>query len=316
MTRALFVLLLTASVFIAAGEAQNRPAQTAIPGVIAADARVELIRGGFKGLEGPVATPDGGLYFSDIPANRTYKLDAKGNIAVARENTKGSNGLFLAKDGRLLAAESGGPRIVAVTPDGRVTALATESGGKPLRAPNDVIADSKGGVYFTDPAPRPSPDVAPKETGNVHYIRPNGEVLLLDGQIQRPNGITRSIDEKVLYVGDTEGEYLYAFDIQQDGRVTNKRPFAKLLEPEKGSLGPRSRADGMALDSMGRVYVSTAAGIQVIDPRGTHLGIIRLPTVARNLAFGGPRRQTLYLTALEGLYRVQVLSEGPAARSK
>jgi gluconolactonase len=81
-----------------------------------------------------------------------------------------------------------------------------------------------------------------------------------------------SIDEKVLYVGDTESEYLYAFDVQSDGRVTNKRPFAKLLEPEKGSLGLRSRADGMALDSMGRVYVSTAAGIQVIDPRGTHLG--------------------------------------------
>jgi gluconolactonase len=316
MIRALSVLLLVASMF-AVSEAQNKPpAQTAIPGVIAAGARVELIRGGFKGLEGPVATPDGGLYFSDIPANRTYKLDPKGNIAVARENTKGSNGLFLAKDGRLLAAESGGPRIIAVTMDGRVTALATESGGRSLRAPNDLIADSKGGIYFTDPAPRPAPDVAPKETGNVHYIRPNGEVLLLDAQIQRPNGLTLSIDEKILYVGDTESEYLYAFDVQPDGRVTNKRPFAKLLEPEKGSLGLRSRADGMAIDSMGRVYVSTAAGIQVIDPSGRHLGIIRLPAVARNLAFGGPRRQTLYLTALESLYRVQMLAEGPAGRSK
>ena len=317
MTRALAVLLLVPSVFVTAGEAQNPPpAQAAIPGVIAAGARVELVRGGFKGLEGPVASPDGGLYFSDIPASRTYKLDAKGNIAVSRENTKGTNGLFLAKDGRLLGAESGGPRIVAVTADGRVTALATESGGKPLRAPNDLIADSKGGIYFTDPAPRPAPDVAPKESGNLHYIRPNGEVLLLDAEIRRPNGVTLSIDEKTLYVGDTEGEYVYAFDVQPDGRVGTKRQFAKLLEPEKGSLGLRSRADGMALDSMGRVYVTTAAGIQVIDARGRHLGIVRLPAVARNLAFGGPRRQTLYLTALEGLYRVQALSEGPAGRSK
>ena len=316
MTRTLFALVLASALFSFAGEAQNRPPQQAIPGVIAAGSQVELVRGGFKGLEGPVATPDGGLYFSDIPANRTYKLEANGTISVSRENTKGSNGLFLSKDGRLLAAESGGPRIVAVMSDGRVTALATESGGRPLRAPNDLIADSKGGIYFTDPAPRPAPDVAPKETGNVHYIRPNGEVLLLDAQIQRPNGITLSIDEKVLYVGDTEGEYLYAFDVQADGGVRNKRPFAKLLEPEKGSLGLRSRADGMAIDSMGRVYVSTGAGIQVIDPRGQHLGIIRLPAVARNLAFGGPRRQTLYLTALEGLYRVQMLSEGPAGRAK
>ena len=316
MTRALFALVLALAFFSLAGEAQNRPPQQAIPGVIAAGSQVELVRGGFKGLEGPVATPDGGLYFSDIPANRTYKLEANGTISVSRENTKGSNGLFLLKDGRLLAAESGGPRIVAVAPDGRVTPLATASGGKPLRAPNDVISDSKGGVYFTDPAPRPAPDVAPKESGNVHYIRPNGEVLLLDAQIRRPNGITLSIDEKTLYVGDTEGEYVYAFDVQPDGGVTNKRQFAKLLEPEKGSLGLRSRADGMALDSMGRVYVSTAAGIQVIDSRGGHLGIIRLPAVARNLAFGGPRRQTLYLTALEGLYRVQMQSEGPAGRAK
>jgi gluconolactonase len=317
MARALFSVLFVAFAFSAAGQAQNSASpQSAIPGVIAAGSRVELVRGGFKGLEGPVATPDGGLYFSDIPANRTYKLDAQGTISVSRENTKGTNGLFLSKDGRLLAAESGGPRIVAVMPDGRVTPLATAFGGKPLRAPNDLIADSRGGIYFTDPAPRPAPNVAPKESGNVHYIRPNGEVVLLDADIRRPNGLTLSLDEKTLYVGDTEGEYVYAFDVQPDGRVANKRQFARLLELEKGSLGPRSRADGMALDSMGRLYVSTAAGIQVIDPGGRHLGTIRLPAIARSLAFGGPQRQTLYLTALESLYRVQMLSAGPAARAK
>jgi gluconolactonase len=311
------MLLLVAPLVLAVGQAQNPPpAQSAIPGVIAQGARVELVRGGFKGLEGPVATPDGGLYFSDIPANLTYKLDAQGAISVWRKDTKGTNGLFLSKDGRLLAAESGGPRIVAVTADGRVTPLATQIGGRPLRAPNDLIADSKGGIYFTDPAPRPAPDVAPKESGNVHYLRPDGEVLLLDDQIRRPNGITLSLDEKTLYVGNTEGDQVYAFDVQPDGRVTNKREFAKLIELEKGSLGMRSRADGMALDSMGRLYVTTSAGVQVIDARGRHLGIIRVPAVARSTAFGGPNRQMLYMTALESLYRVQMLSEGPAGRAK
>ena len=317
MIRALSVVMFVALVFFSVEAAQNQsPTQSAIPGVIAEGARVELVRGGFKGLEGPVATPDGGLYFSDIPANLTYKLDASGTISVWRKDTKGSNGLFLAKDGRLLAAESAGPRIVAVTPDGRVSVLATSSGGRPLRAPNDLIADGKGGIYFTDPAPRPAPDVAPKESGNVHYLRPNGEVLLLDAEIRRPNGLTLSLDEKTLYVGNTEGDQVYAFDVQADGRVANKREFAKLLELEKGSLGPRSRADGMALDSTGRLYVSTAAGIQVIDSRGRHLGIIRLPAVARSVAFAGPKRQMLYLTALESLYRVPMLAEGPAGRSK
>lgn len=314
----LFVVCLAAIAWFAvAGWAQNPPPpQSAISGVISADAKVELVKGGFKGVEGPVATPDGGLYFSDIPANRTYRLDKNGTISIWRENTKGTNGLFLSRDGRLLGAESGGPRIVAVTPDGRVTPLATGFGGKPLRAPNDLILDKKGGIYFTDPAPRPAPNVAPKEPGNVHYIRPNGDVLLLDDQIQRPNGLTLSLDEKTLYVDDTEGEYVYAFDVQPDGSVKNKRPFVRLREPEQGSLGLRSRADGMALDSKGRLYVATGSGVQVIDPRGQYLGTIRVPAVVRNVAFGGPRRQILYMTALESLYRVQMLSEGPAGRAK
>lgn len=317
MTRALHDVTLIVLLLAAGSAAQDRPrSQLAIPGVIAAGVQVELVRGGFRGLEGPVDSGDGGLYLSDIPTSRTYKLDGNGAISVWRENTNGTNGLFRLNDGRLLAAESTGPRIVSVTADGRVTALATQFGGKPLRAPNDLIRDGTGGIYFTDPAPRPAPNVAPKAPGNVYYLRPNGELLLLDAEIQRPNGITLSLDEKTLYVADTEGEYVYAFDVQLDGRVANKRQFVKLREPEKGSLGLRSRADGMALDSSGRLYVATASGIQVIDPRGQHLGTIRLPAVARNLAFAGPRRQTLYLTALEALYRVQMLSEGPSRRAK
>ena len=96
-----------------------------------------------------------------------------------------------------------------------------------------MIADSRGGIYFTDPAPRPAPDVAPKEPGNVHNLSPKGEVLVLDGQIRRPNGLTLSIDEKTLYVGDTEGEFVYAFDVAADGRVSNKRQFARLIELER-----------------------------------------------------------------------------------
>jgi gluconolactonase len=308
------ILLMSGMTLVVAQE--SRAPQVAISGVIAAATQVEEVRGGFKGLEGPVAAPDGGLFFSDIPANTTYKLEPGGTIAVWRENTSGANGLFLARDGRLLAAEGAGRRIVAVTPDKRVVPVATAFNGQPLRAPNDLIADSRGGIYFTDPAPRPTPDTAPKESGNVHYLSPKGEVLLLDGQIRRPNGVTLSIDEKVLYVGDTEGEFVYAFDVGPDGRVSNKRQFARLIDLEKGSLGLRSRADGMAIDAVGRLYVSTAAGIQVVDRTGKHLGIIRLPSVARNVAFGGKDRRTLYLTALESLYRVRMLAEGPAGRSK
>ena len=284
--------------------------------VVSADAPVELIKDGFEELEGPVAAPDGGLYFSDTSANRTYRLDRDGTISVWRENTSGTNGLFLLNDGRLLAAETRAARVVAVTPDGNVTPLASAFGGRSLRAPNDLIADKKGGVYFTDPAPRPAPNVAPKEPGNVHYIRPGGEVILVDDQIRRPNGITLSLDEKTLYVADTEGEDLFAFDVLPDGSVKNKRPFVKLREPEQGSLGPRSRADGMCVDSADRIYVATGSGIQVIDRRGVYLGTIRVPVVVRNLAFSGPARRTLYMTAVQALYRVELLSQGPRGRTK
>ena len=185
-----------------------------------------------------------------------------------------------------------------------------------MRQPNDLIADRKGGIYFTDPAPRPAPDVAPEVPGNVHYIRPNGAVLLIDDQIARPNGITLSLDEGTLYVDDTEGEYVYAFDVQPDGSVRNKRQFVKLKDPVPGSRGMRSRADGMALDSEGRLYVATGSGVQVIDRKGQHLGTIRLPVIIRNIAFSGPNRRTMYLTGLTALYRLELVARGPSSRAK
>jgi gluconolactonase len=302
--------------FLAFGEAQTIPAQPAIRGVIAAGAKAQLIKDGYHGLEGPVPTPEGGLYFSDLTENRIYKLDRNGSIKVWREHTKGANGLYLLRDGQLLCAEGNGQRIISIVSDGTVTALATGYNGKKLRQPNDLIVDRKGGIYFTDPAPRPAPEVAPEMPGNVHYIRPNGAVLLIDDQIARPNGITLSLDERTLYVDDTEGEYVYAFDVQPDGAAMNKRRFVKLKDPVPGSRGMRSRADGMALDSEGRLYVATGSGVQVIDRKGQHLGSIRLPVIIRNIAFGGLDGHTMYLTGLTALYRVEFIARGPSSRAK
>jgi gluconolactonase len=288
------------------------PAQAAIDGVIAAGAKVELIKDGFTGGEGPVATADGGLYFTDIRASRIYKLDRNGTIAVWRENTRGANGLFLTRDGRLVAAAGEAKQIVAIMPDGSVTPLVTEFDGKPLRGPNDLIVDRKGGIYFTDPAPRGA-----SEPSLVLYRRPSGEVVLIDSQFIFPNGLSLSLDEKILYVLDINSEYVHAYDTQPDGSVKNKRPFAKLAGFTQPATGPaRSGADGMAVDSKGRLYVTSDIGVQVISPRGQNLGTIQVPTKARNVAFGGPRRQTLYITAAAELYRVALMSEGPSGRAK
>ena len=312
----LSLISFTSSLFAGAAVAQSEIKQVAIPGVIAADARVELVKDGYQWLEGPVDDGKGGLYFTDLSASRIYRLAPTGEIAIWRENTQGTNGLFVMPDGRLLGSQGRGKKIVEFMADQSVRPLAAAFEGKPLYGPNDLIPDKKGGIYFTDPPPRLGPDLAPKEPGNLYYMRPNGDVIFLDGAIQRPNGITLSLDERTLYVADTEGEFLWAFDVQPDGTVKNRRRFAKMLEPEKGQFGLKSRGDGIAIDAEGRVYVTTGAGIQVISPKGEHLGIIRIPALAHNVAFAGPKKQTLYLTGQGGLYRVELLAAGPAGRSK
>src|SRR5262249_8027799 len=137
---------------------------TGIAGVVAPDAEPRLVQEGFVFTEGPVGTPDGGLYFSDIRPNRIYRLDTNGEISIVREQTNGANGLAVTGEGDLLAAEGDGKRISKRSRDGTVTTVIEGSEGKPFLAPNDLILDAKGGIYFTDPGPRP---VVPGRTAYV-----------------------------------------------------------------------------------------------------------------------------------------------------
>jgi gluconolactonase len=282
-----------------------------IPGVVAPGAEPELVQEGFKFTEGPVGTADGTLSFSDIRANRTYLLERGGKISVAREETNGANGLALTKDGDLLAAEGDGKRISRLGRDGKITTVTDGIEGKPLLAPNDLIVDAKGGMYFTDPGPRP---VVPGRVVYVYYLPPGAkEPLIIDDKVARPNGLTVTADGKTLIVDDTLGNTVFAYDVQADGTVTNKRPFAELRDIPTGQ---ESVADGMALDREGRVYITTVKGIQVFDAGGQYLGTIALKRQPANVAFAGPDKRTLYITAREGLYRLETLAQGPERLGK
>ena len=266
----------------------------------------ELVQEGFVFTEGPVGTPDGGLYFSDIRPNRIHYLDPGGKISLVREQTNGANGLALTRDGDLIAAEGEGKRISKRSRDGTVTTVTEGIAGKPFLSPNDVLVDAKGGIYITDPGPRP---VVPGRTAYVYYL-PVGakEPVVLDDQIARPNGVTLTRDGKTLIVNDTLGPTVYAYDVLPDGGVKNKRTFAQLLDiPE----GKESGADGMALDREDRLYVTTVAGVQVFDAAGKHLGTIKVPRQSANAGFAGPDKRVLYITAREGLYRINMLAQGP-----
>ena len=277
-----------------------------IAGVIAPGAEVELVQEGFVFTEGPVGTPDGGLYFSDIPPNKTFHLDRDGKITTVREETGGGNGLALTRDGDIFTAEGVARRISKRSRDGAVTTVVDRIDRKPFLAPNDLIIDQKGGIYITDPGPRP---VVPGRPTYVAYL-PAGdkEAILVDGEVPRPNGLTLSRDGKMLIVDDTIGNVVFAYDVQSDGTVTNKRAFARLHDiPE----GKDSGADGLALDNADRVFISTVAGVQVFDAAGQYLGTLKVPRQPANVAFAGPDKSVLYITAREGLYRIKTLTRGP-----
>ena len=281
-------------------------AQTGIPGVIAPGAEPELVQEGFVFTEGPVGAPDGSLYFSDIRPNRIYHLEPGGKIALIREQTNGANGLALTRDGDLLAAEGDGKRISKRSPDGTVTTVVEGSEGRPFLSPNDLILDAKGGIYITDPGPRP---VVPGRPTAVYYLAAGAkQPILIDGEIARPNGLTLTRDGKTLIVDDTLGPTVYAYDVESDGSVKNKRTFTKLRDiPE----GKESGADGMALDRDGRLYITTVTGVQVFDAAGEYLGTIKVPRQPANAAFARPDKRVLYITAREGLNRVNTLAQGP-----
>jgi len=299
-------------IVICGGAALLGQASVEIRGVVAANAKPELVQEGFTFTEGPVGTGDGGLYFSDIMgADKTFRLDSNGKISVYRSATNGTNGLALLRDGSLVGAEGTGKRISKAGPRGSASTLTEGIAGMGLMAPNDLIADSKGGIYFTDPGPRP---VVPGRKAYVYYL-PSGasQPRILDDSITRPNGLTLTNDGKTLIVDNTVGDTVFAFDVQSDGSVKNKRPFAKLHDVQPGQ---ESGADGLAIDSQDRIYITTASGIQVFDAKGTYLGTIKVPRQPANCAFAGPGKRTLYITAREGLYKLAMLSQGPSRLGK
>ncbi len=281
-----------------------------IAGVIADGTHIELVKNGFAFTEGPVGTPDGGLYFVELRSTptRIYRLEPNGEMKVFRSDTDSVNGLAFDLNGDLLGAEMGGKRIIRMDSRGNVTPVATRTqAGEPFLRTNDLIVDRRGGIYFSDPGPRP---VIPGRKVFVYYLPPGAvHPLLIDDEIVRPNGLTLTTDGKTLMVCDTIGEIVFAFDVQSDGTATNKRPFARLrdIPKERGESG----ADGMAIDRDDRLYVATHVGIQVFDKTGQYLGTIPFPCRPVNLAFSGPDKRTLYVTAMQNLFRLQMLSQGP-----
>ena len=297
------------------GQAQSAPATdtiaTAIPGVIAAGSKIQVVKDGFKGTEGPIAFPDGSLVFTENSTSQLIKIDAAGQTSVLLEDTKEANGLAFDSMGRLFAVQRapGFARIAVIYPKGKETVITDKIDGKPFDRPNDLVVDKKGGVYFTDPDPKV-----------VYYATPGGKTMKVADNINRPNGVILSPDERTLYVNDSSGEYLLAFDVQPDGSLRNRRNFAQYVGVRKTDEGLASGADGLAVDSEGRVYTTSNGGIDVFSPQGQHLGTIPVGVPGgrnpQNLAFGGRDKKTLYIVGRGAAFKVQMLAQGYMGRVK
>lgn len=294
----------------------------AIPGVVAAGTKVIVIKSGFQGTEGPIGLPDGSLIFTETQANRITRIAADGTTSTFLENTNGSNGLAWDAKGRLISVQTtpGQTKIGVIYPKGSEVVLSDNFDGQPFGRPNDLVVSSKGGVYFSEPGPNVQPGAPPPATPPlppaVYYIPPGGKAIKIADGIRRPNGILLSRDEKTLYVNDTQGEYLIAFDVQADGKVTNRRDFAKYQGATTGPTGITSGADGLAIDEEGRVYAATSAGVEVFDSQGTHLGTIPVGRAPQNIAFAGKDKQTLYIVGRGSAFKVDLQTPGFRGRAK
>ena len=257
--------------------------------VVAKGSGPVLVSSEFLFTEGPAVDAEGNVYFTDQPNDKIMKWSTDGSFSVFMEGTGRSNGLFIDKNGNLIACADLNNQLWMIDKNKNVTVLVKDFEGKKLNGPNDVWIDPQGGMYFTDPFykrdywTRGEKEI---EEENVYYLSPDRKKLTIAASgLMQPNGIIGTRDGKKLYVADIKGRKTYSFVIQKDGTLTDKKLFADM-----GS-------DGMTVDSKGNVYL-TGKGVTVFNSKGEKIETIAIdaPWTA-NVCFGGKDRKTLFVTA-------------------
>jgi len=286
------------------------------------NAGVERLYTGTRWAEGPVWFGDGRyLLFSDIPNNRILRwLEDTGEISVFRSPSNYSNGNYRDRDGRLLTCEHDSRRLTRTEHDGAITVLLDRFQGKRLNAPNDLAVHSDGAIWFTDPGygimSNYEGHKAPFELpANVYRLEPkNREVTVVASDMDKPNGICFSPDEKKLYIVDTgipknasDPRPIRVYDVEDGVRLKNGRMFV--------NMSP-GLSDGIRCDVDGNVWSAAGwagdgfNGVHVFAPDGKLIGKIHLPETCANVCFGGEKKNRLFMAASQSLYALYVNTEG------
>jgi gluconolactonase len=221
----------------------------------------------------------------------------------------GSNGMTLDRRGRLTICEPGNRRVTRMEHDGTLTVLADRFEGKRLNSPNDLVYRSDDSLYFTDPPHGlPGEDTNPgKELPfNGFYRVVGGRIELLSGEMTRPNGIAFSPDEMVLYVtnSDPKRKLWMRYEVGEDGSVQGGTVLLDLTRQ------PGQPPDGMKVDVQGNLYLTGPGGLWIVSAAGRILGRIHTEMEPANCAWGDADGRTLYLTAVDDIYRIRLSIPG------
>ncbi len=277
------------------------------------NAPVKQLATGFDWVEGPVWFGDAGcLLFSDIPNNRILRWTPGSGLTTYREPSNYANGHTRDRQGRLISCEHGKRRVTRTEFDGRITVIADCFDGKLLNSPNDVIVARDGSIWFSDPhygiMTNYEGFVAEQENPCVVYRADpaTGALDVMLDDMNCPNGLAFSPDERSLYVADTgrmfsrDAQAIRIYDMVE-GLPVNGRHFH--------TISPGC-ADGIRVDSDGNLWSSGADGVHCIAPDGRLLGKVLIPELVSNLCFGGRAKHELYVTATTSLYRITLNRRG------
>lgn len=278
---------------VAASLQANEPPALIVPG-----AEPQRLHGGFSFLEGPVSDAEGNLYFTDIPSNRVLRWSPSGELSTVIDDSNGGNGLAFDQQGKLIICEERGKRISMLTADGRRVSLVGEYRGAPFNSPNDLWVDGHNGIYFSDPNYKGADNLT-QDGQHVYYLSADRQTITrVASDLSRPNGVITSASDDRLYVADTELDRIFVYPILAPGKLGPRQSFAA------------TAADGITLDEQGNLYAAWRGEIRIYDPEGKVLHVISMPERPSNVTFGGVDNRTLFITARESLYSLQMAVEG------
>lgn len=295
---ALYILFTSANAASLQKDTTIHPAED----VVDANLKPTLISRQFSFTEGASVDKHGNVFFTDQNNNKIWEYDVNGKLSLFLDSAGRSNGMYFYKNGDLLTCADEHDELWRISPKKKITVVLTNYQNHRLNGPNDVWIDNKGGIYFTDPYyqrpwwDRKTPDITQQ---CVYYLPKNSkEPIQMIADLQQPNGIVGTPDDKYLYVADIKANKTYRYAIGKDGALSDKQ-----LVITQGS-------DGMTLDEKGNIYL-TGRGVTVYNPLGKKITHIDVPEKwTANLCFGGKNRDELFITASEGVYTIRMKVKG------